>query len=282
MRTENRCHSCGAEVSATRRRCPSCYVALGAASRAPAPLRAAPSATTGGGQLALAPSVVTEHEPTPSGVQCPSCEATFTPITGWCSSCMEPLPVDDSSSFGEPLCDFEDFDPYGDDPEPQGKVIIGPWPRRLVASDHVGGEGAVSLGTDSSEAAPKFALSYATWHQRALATLIDSVVFVPFVVATAVSATVALVLLTLAVAFSAWQVCGLQGRTGQTIGKRQVGLFLVREADLRPIGVRRAALRQLAHGIDAALLGVGFLWPLWDAKHQTFADQVFATVVVAG
>ena len=281
MRTENRCHSCGAEVSANRRRCPSCYVALGAASRAPAPLRAAPSATMGGGQLALARVVVTEHEPTPPGVQCPSCQATLAPITGWCSYCMEPLPVDGSAAFGEPLCDFEDFDPFGDDSEPEGKVIIGPWPQRPVACDRVAGERPVSLSTDGSKASIDLAASYATWRQRALAALIDGVVFLPFVVAATLGATVAPVLLALGVALSAWQICSLQGRTGQTIGKRRVGLFLVREADLRPIGVRRAALRQLAHSIDAALLGVGFLWPLWDAKHQTFADQIFATVVLA-
>jgi uncharacterized RDD family membrane protein YckC len=195
---------------------------------------------------------------------------------------MEPLPVDSSSSFGEPLCDFEDFDPYGDDSEPEGQIIIGPWPQPPVAFRNVGEERVVSLGMDGREAAAELAISYASWHRRALATLIDSAAFVPFVVAAAVSTTVSLVLLALAVAFSAWQVCGLQGRTGQTIGKRRVGLFLVREADSRPIGVRRATLRQLAHGIDAALLGVGFLWPLWDAKHQTFADQIFATIVVTG
>ncbi len=195
---------------------------------------------------------------------------------------MEPLPFDGSFSMDEPLCDFEDFDPYSADSEPGGVVIIGPWPHSLPEPHNLPEERPLDMGMDSSEVGPDFAVSYATWRQRALAALIDSAVFIPVAVAAAVSTTVALVLLALAVAVSAWQVCGLQGRTGQTIGKRRVGLSLVREADLNPIGARRAALRQLAHGIDAALLGVGFLWPLWDAKHQTFADQIFSTVVVAG
>ena len=33
------------------------------------------------------------------------------------------------------------------------------------------------------------------------------------------------------------------------------------------------------HILDA-LTYVGFLWPLWDAKRQTFADMLMRTVVV--
>jgi hypothetical protein len=29
-------------------------------------------------------------------------------------------------------------------------------------------------------------------------------------------------------------------------------------------------------------LGVGFLWPLWDRKRQTFADKLMSTVSVSG
>jgi uncharacterized RDD family membrane protein YckC len=203
-------------------------------------------------------SPVAEQQLSPPEVRCPACRTTVTPVTGWCSHCMEPLPLDGSPSSSEPPCDFEDFDPYGADPEPGGQVIVGPWADRPVGP------------------------TYATWRQRAFAALIDAAVFGPALVTMAFSVHIGIVVCVAALVFTEWQVCRLQGRTGQTIGKHYVGLLLVREADLTPIGARRAALRQLAHTIDASLLGIGFLWPLWDAKHQTFADQVFATVVVVG
>jgi hypothetical protein len=31
----------------------------------------------------------------------------------------------------------------------------------------------------------------------------------------------------------------------------------------------------------ATLLYLGYLWPLWDAKRQTFADEICSTVVLA-
>lgn len=70
-----------------------------------------------------------------------------------------------------------------------------------------------------------------------------------------------------------------QGRTGQTFGKRRVGISVVLEKDGHTIGVARVFLRQLAHVFDALLL-VGWLWPLWNSKRQTFADKLAKTVVV--
>jgi uncharacterized RDD family membrane protein YckC len=213
------------------------------------------------GAASAATAAIEDVQPSPVGVRCASCKATMMPLTGWCSYCMDPLPVDETEDPGE--WDPEEWD-LRSEPEtetPGGQVIAGPWPNRPAG------------------------LTYAAWRQRALATLIDASVFVPALVALSlvaagVSATIGVILLVAAVIFSGWQLWH-QGRHGQTIGKSQMGIFLVGESDLAPIGARRAALRQLAHVIDATLFGVGYLWPLWDTKHQTFADQLFATVVVA-
>ena len=35
-----------------------------------------------------------------------------------------------------------------------------------------------------------------------------------------------------------------------------------------------------AHGVDAIICYVGFLFPLWDAKRQTIADKIMSTVCV--
>ena len=38
--------------------------------------------------------------------------------------------------------------------------------------------------------------------------------------------------------------------------------------------------RDLLHILDLLPLWLGFLWPLWDARRQTFADKIMKTVVL--
>lgn len=71
-----------------------------------------------------------------------------------------------------------------------------------------------------------------------------------------------------------------QARTGQSWGKKVVGLRLVREETGENVGVGRALLRDITHWLDCWLLGLGFWFPLWDAKRQTFADKIVKTVSV--
>ena len=70
------------------------------------------------------------------------------------------------------------------------------------------------------------------------------------------------------------------GRTGQSWGKKVVGIHLVRESDLRPIGAGMAFVRDITHIVDGFFY-LGYLWPLWDPKRQTFADKICSTVVLA-
>ncbi|WP_457028841.1 RDD family protein [Kitasatospora sp. P5_F3] len=69
------------------------------------------------------------------------------------------------------------------------------------------------------------------------------------------------------------------GTTGQTPGRKMVNIRVVREADGQPLGFGMAFVRQLCHIVDE-ICCIGFLWPLWDAKKQTFADKIVGTVVV--
>ncbi len=41
-----------------------------------------------------------------------------------------------------------------------------------------------------------------------------------------------------------------------------------------------AFVRDLAHVLDSVACHLGWLWPLWDQKRQTFADKIVGTVVV--
>ncbi len=72
-----------------------------------------------------------------------------------------------------------------------------------------------------------------------------------------------------------------QGRTGQSWGKRALGLKLLRMDNGQPIGGGLSAARDLLHIVDSIPCYVGLLWPIWDAKRQTFSDKIINTVVIA-
>jgi uncharacterized RDD family membrane protein YckC len=137
-------------------------------------------------------------------------------------------------------------------------------------------------------------MMYASWGRRLLGYGLDVLVVL---VATIVAAYVLDALVPMnssvpeAVGWSLSSIAGLAvwgynrwfltGRTGQTWGRRALGIRLV-GADGRPVGAGRALARDLAHILDGLPLYVGWLFPLWDAKRQTFADKVMNTVVVRG
>jgi uncharacterized RDD family membrane protein YckC len=130
---------------------------------------------------------------------------------------------------------------------------------------------------------------YASWLQRVGGFLIDLLVM----------AVPGLVLVFLGVAighgfgvflvflgYLLWLVIGLwnlvfrQGRTGQSIGKQQLGLKLIRERDSEVLGAGFCFVRNLANILNSIACYIGYLWPLWDDKRQTFADKVCSTIVI--
>lgn len=72
----------------------------------------------------------------------------------------------------------------------------------------------------------------------------------------------------------------LAGRAGQTVGKRLVGIRIVRE-DGEPVGFGRVFLRHCI-GYTLSFLGgfLGFVWAIWDSKQQTWHDKIARTIVV--
>lgn len=81
-----------------------------------------------------------------------------------------------------------------------------------------------------------------------------------------------------AFAFVIWNYGYRQGTTGSSIGKSVMKFKVVGEATGAPIGFGRSVLRQLAHVLDGISCYIGYLFPLWDAKRQTFADKIMSTV----
>jgi uncharacterized RDD family membrane protein YckC len=80
--------------------------------------------------------------------------------------------------------------------------------------------------------------------------------------------------------FFVWNTRVRQGRRGASIGKSCMNLMVVSERDGRPIGTFLTWVRSWVHLLDLLTLGIGYLWPLWDRKRQTFADMVMKTAVL--
>ena len=82
------------------------------------------------------------------------------------------------------------------------------------------------------------------------------------------------------VGYGVWNFGYRQGKTGSSVGKNVLRFRVVDAASGEPIGFLRSMIRQFAHVADSLSLGLGYLWPLWDSKRQTFADKLTSTVCV--
>ena len=145
-------------------------------------------------------------------------------------------------------------------------------------------------------------MAYATWGQRAVATLWDVVYVWPLLAGYLVGAIlivagaamdngagVALVIVGV-VAGIAGFVWGIwrfisnyildQGRTGYTYGKRKVGIKLVVEATGQPTGALSCVGRYFLHGLINQACYLDYLWPLWDDKNQTLSDKILSTIEI--
>jgi uncharacterized RDD family membrane protein YckC len=135
-------------------------------------------------------------------------------------------------------------------------------------------------------------MPYASWFSRVGAYLVDALITaIPIVVGGGIGTAIGLdtgagkaVLIIFYVAGFVVAIYNryiLGGRTGQTWGRKALGIRLVSEEQGQPIGGGLTFVRDLAHIVDGIPCDIGYLWPLWDAKRQTFADKIMRTVVVA-
>lgn len=157
---------------------------------------------------------------------------------------------------------------------------------------------------------PAPGVPYAHWGNRVLAYLLDVLVVLPFTILAGVGGILAgagidttynpatgtyddtvtglsiagFVIVGIgylgAIGFSIWNLFVRQGRTGYSLGKQWVGIRLLKESTGQPIGGWMCFARAIAHILDSIPCNLGYLWPLWDAKRQTFADKIVGTVVI--
>ncbi len=131
--------------------------------------------------------------------------------------------------------------------------------------------------------------TYAAWPQRVAALLIDrapvlGALIVMFILDAIIQSGILAVLLYLlffagSIGWEVYTRFMVMGTTGQSLGKRVMNIKLVSEATGQPIGAGQAFLREVCHILDGFCF-VGYLFPLWDPKAQTFADKILTTVVI--
>lgn len=201
------------------------------------------------------------------------------------------------SNYGNPPSDpygqQPGQEPYGEQPGPSGQD---PYAQNPYGAPAYGAAPGVPQG-----------VTFAHWGKRVGALLIDGLIgalaYIPYVIGTVIavggsetdpvtgqttmdngSAGIVIIMMLLSIvlylAYFIWNFCLKQGKTGYTIGKGILGIKLVKAETGAPIGAGMAFVRQIAHILDGIPCYIGYLWPLWDAKRQTFADKVIGTYVI--
>ena len=72
------------------------------------------------------------------------------------------------------------------------------------------------------------------------------------------------------------------GASGQTVGKRALGIRVLdfRGGGTGSIGYARALVRNLVKYVSGLVVFLGYLWMLWDREKQTWHDKAATSVVV--
>src|SRR3954468_14098503 len=69
------------------------------------------------------------------------------------------------------------------------------------------------------------------------------------------------------------------GATGQTLGKKALGIRVYDFGEGGAIGYGRGFLRQIGKYISALVFFLGYFWMLWDKEKQCWQDKIAGTVV---
>ena len=83
-----------------------------------------------------------------------------------------------------------------------------------------------------------------------------------------------------AIGITIWNRVFKMGRTGQSVGKKVIGLYLLDDKTGQPVGAGMAFLREIVNGLVNQVIYIGWLWMLWDADRQTLGDKAVHSSVV--
>lgn len=170
--------------------------------------------------------------------------------------------------------------------------IAGAPAQQAAAQGAYGGQPAPQ-GAYGAPAAAGGQRTYADWGTRLLATLIDGVLLFPaylvvliltiivWAISDVLGILVGLVGYLGVIGLGIYLLMWLPGLTGQTPGKRIMGYEIVREDTGRYLGGGAYIGRSIIGGfVNGLICYIGWLWPLWDAKNQTWADKIFTSSAV--
>jgi len=138
----------------------------------------------------------------------------------------------------------------------------------MQANQTVGGGTQVSGETVSAD----FGTRFVAW-------LIDAIIIGVPTVILAMILPLPLVYLLALVGGIAYQVY-FWTSTGQTPGKQVMGLKVVSAETGELLDMGGAALRYVGYIVSAIPLYLGFLWVLWDPKHDGWHDKIAKTHVI--
>ena len=71
-----------------------------------------------------------------------------------------------------------------------------------------------------------------------------------------------------------------EGSSGQTAGKKALGIRVIDFSGGGPIGYGRAFIRYIGRYVSGIVLLIGYLWMIWDKEKQTWHDKFANSVVV--
>jgi len=147
---------------------------------------------------------------------------------------------------------------------------------------------SVSTEAGPADAAVEAAPVLASWPARAGAFALDVVLGVAVIAVMAllgyaaradwtlwVYATVA-TLAAAAILVNRWLLPSI---TGWSLGRSLFSIRVERVPTGGPAGMGRLIVRDVAHLLDTLAVFLGWLWPLWDPRHRTFADLLLHTEV---
>ena len=71
-----------------------------------------------------------------------------------------------------------------------------------------------------------------------------------------------------------------EGTSGQTVGKKAMGIRVIDFKGGETLGFGRAFIRGIGRYVSSIPLFLGYLWMLWDKENQTWHDKFANSVVV--
>lgn len=93
------------------------------------------------------------------------------------------------------------------------------------------------------------------------------------------SDTVATVAVGLIAVLTVWFRIKWEGSGGSPL-RRAMGVWIVDETTLQPIGTGRGFVRAIVRLVSELVFYLGYLWMLWDPRRQTWHDKAARSIVV--